>query len=125
MASRRPPLSEPLQTSLVNVEIAIRASLELALSMLEARHTMARPRSRGYRQAYAVASAVASEPRPDLSGALSALERTIDAARATELDEWPPTARGALVAELEHVRRIVELLPSFDDYLKQMILPRR
>ena len=125
VASRRPPLSEPLQTSLVNVEIAIRASLELALSMLEARHTMARPRSRGYRQAYAVASAVASEPRPDLSGALSGLERTIDAARATELDEWPPTARGALVAELEHLRRIVELLPSFDDYLEQMILPRR
>jgi len=125
VASRRPPLSEPLQTALANVEIAIRASLELALSMLEARHTMARPRSRGYRQAYAVASAVASEPRPDLSGALSALERTIDAARATELDEWPPTARGALVAELEHLRRIVELLPSFDDYLEQMILPRQ
>jgi len=70
------------------------------------------------------AAAVAAQPRPDLSDALSALERTIDAARATELAEWPPAARGGLVAEVEHLRRIVELLPLFDDYLQQAILPR-
>ena len=82
---------------------------------------MARPGSRGYREACAAAAAVAAQPRPDLSDALSALERTIDAARATELAEWPPATRGA---EIAHLRRVVELLPSFGDYLEQTILPR-
>ena len=66
---------------------------------------------------------MAAQLRPDLSDALSALERTIDAARATELADWPPATRGALVAEIEHLRRVVELLPSFGDYLEQTILP--
>ena len=113
-----------MQTAVTNLETAVRAWLEIALSMLEARHTMARPGSRGYREAWAAAAAVAAQPRPDLSDALSALERTIDAARATELAEWPPATRGALVAEIEHLRRVVELLPSFGDYLEQTILPR-
>jgi hypothetical protein len=66
---------------------------------------------------------VAAHPRPDLSGPLSAVERAIDAARSTELAEWPPAARGALVAGIEHLRRIVELLPSFEDALRRTILP--
>ena len=124
VANPLPPPSNAMQTAVTNVETAVRAWLEIALSMLEARHTMARPGSRGYREACAAAAAVAGQPRPDLSDALSALERTIDAARATELAEWPPATRGALVAEIEHLQRIVELLPSFDDYLQQAILPR-
>ena len=84
---------------------------------------MARPGSHGYRRAYAAASALAEQPRPNLSGPLSTLERTIDAARSAELAEWPPAERGALVAEIEHLRRIVELLPSFEDALKRTILP--
>jgi uncharacterized membrane protein YccC len=122
-ANPRPPLSEQLQAALTSVETAIRASLELALRMLQARHTMARPGSHGYRRAYAAASALAEQPRPNLSGPLSTLERTIDAARSAELAEWPPAERGALVAEIEHLRRIVELLPSFEDALKRTILP--
>ncbi len=122
-ANPRLPLSEQLQAALASVETAIRASLELALRMLQARHTMARPGSHGYRRAYAAASALAEQPRPNLSGPLSALERTIDAARSTELAEWPPAARGALVAEIEHLQRIVELLPSFEDSLRRTILP--
>jgi uncharacterized membrane protein YccC len=122
-ANPRPPLSEQLQAALASVETAVRASLELALRMLQARHTMARPGSHGYRRAYAAASALAGEPRPNLSGPLSALERTIDAARSTELAEWPPAAHGALVAEIEHLQRIVELLPSFEDALGRTILP--
>jgi hypothetical protein len=114
-----------MQTAVTNVETAVRAWLEIALSMLEARHTMARPGSRGYREACAAAAAVAAQPRPDLSDTLSALERTIDAARAAELAEWPPATRGALVTEIEHLRRVVELLPLFGDYLEQTILPRR
>jgi hypothetical protein len=90
--------------------------------MLEARHTMARPGSRGYREACAAAVAVAVQPRPNLSDALSTFERTVDAARATELAEWPPATRGAL--QIEHRRRVVELLPLFRDYLEQTILPR-
>jgi len=67
---------------------------------------------------------MAAQPWPDLSDTLSALERTIGAARATELAEWPPATRGALVAEIERRRRVVELLPLFGDYLEQTILPR-
>ena len=123
-AHRLPPLSDAMQTAVENAETAVRTWLEIALGMLEARHTMARPGSRGYRRAYAAAAAVAAQPRPDLSGPLSALERTMDAARDTELAEWPPATRGAVVAEIEHLRRIVELLPLFEDYLQQAILPR-
>jgi hypothetical protein len=119
----RPLLPESLETGLTNVEAAIRAWLEIAMSMLETRHTMARPGSRGYRQAYAAAAAVAARPRPDLSGALSTLRRAVDAARSTELADWPPAAHGALVAEIEHLRRVVELLPLFDESLRQTILP--
>jgi uncharacterized membrane protein YccC len=122
-ADPRPALSGSLQAAFEAVETAIRAWLELQRDMLQARHTMARPGSRGYRRAYASASPMAGQPRPDLSGPLRVLERTIDTARAAELAEWPPAARGALVAELEHLQRIVELLPSFDDYLTRTILP--
>ena len=71
-----------------------------------------------------VGAAMAAQPRPDLSGARRALERSIDAGRRTDLAAWPSAARGALVAEVEHVQRVGELLPSFDDYLRQMVLPR-
>jgi hypothetical protein len=30
---------------------------------------------------------------------------------------------GAFVAEIEHLRRVIELLPSLDEYLARMILP--
>jgi uncharacterized membrane protein YccC len=123
-AAARPPLSEAMQTALGTVETAIRESLERALSMLEARHTMARPGSRRYREACAAAAAVAGRPRPDLSAALSALLRAVDAARSTELADWPPAAHGVFVAEIEHLRRVIELLPSLDEYLGRMILPR-
>ena len=92
--------------------------------MLEARHTTARPGSRGDREAYAAAAAMTAQPRPDLSGARRALERSIDPGRRTDLVAWPPAAREALVAEVEHVQRVGELLPSFDDYLRRMVLPR-
>jgi uncharacterized membrane protein YccC len=121
-AHPRSQLSEALQTALADVETGIRAWLETALSMLEARHTTARPGSRGHRDAYGAAAAVAARPRPDVSGALTTLLRAVDAARSTELAEWPSAAHGAFVAEIEHLRRVVELLPSFDENLRQMIL---
>jgi len=120
----RPPLSEPAQRALESVETAIRGWLEIVLSMLDARHTMARPCSRGYRAARAAAAAMAAQPHPDLSGALSTLGRAVDAARSTELAEWPPAAPGAFVAAIEHLRRVVDLLPSLEESLRQVILPR-
>jgi uncharacterized membrane protein YccC len=120
----RPPLPDSIRTALANVETAIRAWLEIDLRMLEARHTMARQGSRGYRKTCAAAAVVAAQPRPDLSAALSTLLRAVDLARSTELAEWPPAAHEALVAEIEHFRRVVELLPSLDEYLRQVILPR-
>jgi hypothetical protein len=103
------------------IEAAVRAWLEVDLSLLEARHTTARPGSRGYRAAYAAAAA---QQRPDLSGLLDTLRRQLDAARSTELADWPPAAGGALVVEVEHLRRIGELLPSMDEYLERMTLPK-
>ena len=64
-----------------------------------------------------------ARPRPDLPGALSALQRAADASRFTELARWPPAARGAFVAQIEHWRHIVELLPSLDASLERMVLP--
>jgi Fusaric acid resistance protein family len=122
-ASPRPPLSESMRAALANVDAAIRARLELDLRMLEARHTMARPGSRGFRAAYRAAGDVAAQPRPDVAGALRTLERSIDDARSTELVDWPPAARGALVAGIDHLRRLVELLPLLDEYVGRMILP--
>jgi len=57
--------------------------------------------------------------------ALTVAVRYVFAAAGLEpLAEWSPATRGAVVAEIEHLRRIVELLPLFDDYLRQAILPR-
>jgi len=120
----RPPLPDSIRTALETVETAIREWLEIALSMLEARHTMSRPGSRGYRDACAAAAAVAARPRPDLSAALGALLRTVEASRSTALADWPPAAHGSFVAEIEHLRRVVELLPLLGESLEQMIVPR-
>lgn len=83
-----------MQTALANVEAAVRAWLEVDLSILEARHTTARPGSRGYRAAYAAAAPAAAQQRPDLSGPLDTLRRQLDAARSTELADWPPPPAG-------------------------------
>ena len=118
-----PQLPGAIQAAVADVEAAVRAWLDVALGMLEARHTMARPGTHRDREASAAAAAVIARPRPDLSGALSALQRAADASRLTELARWPPAARGAFVAQIEHWRRIVELLPSLDASLERMVLP--
>ena len=123
-ASAHPPLSESMRRSVEDVDAAIRGWLEPALGMLEARHTMAGPGSHRYREACAAAAAVAARPRPDLFSALNTLQQAVDAARFAELAQWPPDAHGALVAEIEHARRVIELLPSFEAYLRRMILPQ-
>jgi hypothetical protein len=61
---------------------------------------------------------------PGHLGRSERLRRAVEASRSTELADWPPAAHGAFLAEIEHLRRIVELLPSLDQYLTQMILPR-
>jgi len=124
LATSRLPLSEPMRTALANVEAAVRTWLEVDLGILEARDTTARPGSGGYRAAYAAAAAAAAQRRPDLSGPLDTLRRQLNAARSTELADWPPAAAGAFVAEVEHLRRIGELLPSMDEYLERMTLPK-
>src|SRR5215470_4105499 len=58
--------------------------------------------------------------------ALTVAVRYVFAAAGLEpLAEWPPATRGALVAEIEHLRRVVELLPLFGDYLERTILPQQ
>ena len=53
-------------------------------------------------------------------GALDGPQRCLH--RSTELADWP-AVHGAFVAEIEHLRRVIELLPSLDEYLARMILP--
>jgi len=120
-----PELLQPMRTALADFIAAIRAWLDVALGMLEARETTARPGSRAHHEACAAAAVVAERPRPDLAAALGTLEHAIDEARSAEPAGWPPAERAALVADLEHLRRLVELLPSFDESLRRMILPEQ
>lgn len=118
-----PPLPAALHDAAAQLIAAVRAQLELLRRILGARHTMARPGSRTYRAGGKAAALVAAGPRPDLAGALHAFVDRLDSARFAELGEWPPAATGALFAELEHLRRIVDLLPALDAQLVRMCVP--
>lgn len=122
-SSEMPPLPPALRDPLAALGTAVRTHLELLRRILAARHTAARPGSRAYHNACTAAVAVAACPRPDLSGGLQALVDRFDTARFAELADWPAAATGALFAELEHVRRIVDLLPALDAQLVRMCLP--
>ena len=124
-AADLPPLPDALGTALVELTAALRAHLDILRRILAARHTMARPASRDYHRACLAAAEVAACPRPALGQPLQAVIERVDRARTVELAEWPAAATGALFAEVDHLRRIVELLPALDAQLVRMCLPRQ
>jgi uncharacterized membrane protein YccC len=118
-----PPPPAALNAALIELTAAIRAHLEILRRILAARHTMARPGSHAYHRACLAAAGIATCPRPHLQRSLQTLLERADHARTAELAEWPPAATGALFAEVDHLRRIVELLPALDAQLVRMCLP--
>ena len=112
-----PPLPPVLRATVDATETAVRAHLGMLHDMLAARDTMARPGSRGHRHACAAASGLAACARPDLGAALQMLMRCLDDARFDALADWPPAATGSLFGEVEHWRRIIDLLPALDAQL--------
>lgn len=122
-APNLPPTPAPVAEALDQLTDAIRQHVEVLRRILAARHTTARPGSRRYDDACLAAAGVAECPRPALSQPLNTLLDRVDRARFIELANWPPTATGALFAELDHLRRIVELLPSLDAQLVRMCMP--
>ena len=115
-----PPLTTATQAVLVAAERVMREYVELLLRMLQARHTAARPGSRAYRGAVQRAAVLAAIARPDLSQTVEVLTRRLDAVRFSEFADWPPSASGALFAELEHLQRICDMLPKLDIHLVEM-----
>lgn len=118
-----PPLPPALRDALTELEAAVRAHLEILRRVLVARDTMARRGSRAHRRACAAARGVAACARPDLGSPLQALVGRLDTARFDALADWPPAATGALFGEVEHLRRIVDLLPALDAQLMHLCLP--
>jgi len=118
-----PALSAAPRARLAELRQATREHLEADLRILDARHTMARPGTRAHHEARRAAAEHAARQRPDLAGSFAELVALVGEARRAELLAWPIDAAGALLAEVEHFRRIVELLPRLDAALEKMILP--
>lgn len=119
----RPPLPAPVHGAVAALERPLHAYLRLLLALVEARHDRGRPGSRSNRAALAAASAVAARPRPDIVEPLRNLESAVADARRDALLSWPVSAASALLAEVDHLRRLVELMPALDQALLHMSLP--
>lgn len=118
-----PPLGEGVRAPLEQLRAALRARLAMGIALLEVRHTMAPPGTRAHSTACDAARAHAGRTRPDVAAPLAALVAAVATARTGELRGWPIEAGSALLAEVEHLRRMSELVPRLDDALEKMILP--
>lgn len=119
----RPPLGERAQAALDALRHALRARLDFALALLDARHTMADPDTGPHREACRAARALAARPRTELEPLLAALVDAAAEARFAELLQWPPEASGAFLAEVDHLRRMTQLLTRLDAAVERMLLP--
>lgn len=116
----RPPLPPTLTAPWTATREAVRGWVTTLRAVLAARHTTAHPQSRRFADAVAAAATAAAHPRPDAQRALRGLMDALDRERPTGLAAWPPAATGALFAELQHLQRIVDLLPTLDDQIVAM-----
>jgi hypothetical protein len=119
----RPPLPPALYDALRALEDALRAHLRAQLELLDRRHRRARTGSPAHRAARAAAAAVAARPRPDLQPLLRALEDEVAVARRDLLTTWPTGQASPFLAEIGHLRRLVELVPTLGSSLERMSLP--
>ena len=90
--------------------------------MCNARHHRAHTRSARHRAACDAARAAAAAPRPDLAAPLAAFVAAADAQRRAA-PPWPREAVESLMAEVDHLRRVTELLPQLEDEFERAILP--
>lgn len=123
VASARPEPIAALAQALDEVHTALRTHVALGLAMVDARQTMATPGTRAHDVACAAARASAARQRPDLQVALDALLAEVARARRAELLDWTTEQSGSLLAEVDHLRRMVQLVPRMDAALERMILP--
>lgn len=122
MTARPEPVAA-LAKALDEVRDALRAHVALDLAMVDARQTMAAPGTRAHDVACAAARASAVRERPELQGPLEALLAEVARARRSELMDWTTEQSGALLAEVDHLRRMAQLVPRLDAALERMILP--
>lgn len=121
--SSRPDPSPPVADALAAVHVALRAHLEHDLAVVDARQTMAVPGTRAHAAACAAARGHCMRTRADLQAPLDALLGEIARARRDELLGWSTEQSGALLAEVDHLRRMVQLTPRLDAALERMVLP--
>ena len=119
----RPAPSPEVASALARVHEALRAHLAFDLALLEARHTMAVPGTRAHDRACAAARAHCVRERPDLQEPIDALVSEMARARRDELLGWTTEQSGTLLAEIDHLRRMVQLVPRLDAALERMVLP--
>jgi len=119
----RPPLPAAVHDAIAALERPLHAYLRLLLDLVEVRHDRGRPRSRSHRAACAAASAVAAHPRPDLVTPVRDLESAIADARRQAFRSWPVGAASELLAEIGHLRLLVDLMRALDKALQDMSLP--
>jgi uncharacterized membrane protein YccC len=122
--STRPPLPAPGRGLIERLHETVRERVARALEVVDARHTSAPPGSARHDAACAAARRAGTRARTDLDAPLADALAYLARARNDELAGWPPEALAALFAELEHFRRLAELLPRLDAALEAMLLPR-
>jgi uncharacterized membrane protein YccC len=118
-----PPLADDLRALLEETRAATRARIAAGLELVDARHTMAAPDTPAHHAARAAARACTGKQRADLAEPVARLAARVQRARFDDVATWPLEAASTLLAEVEHLRRMSELLPRLDDALEQMLLP--
>lgn len=106
------------------LEAAVRARVERLSAMSAARHHRSRPNSTRHRAAQAAARTVALAERPDLTVPLAAFVAAADGIRQAGARGWSREALEALMADVGHLTRIVELLPQLEDQLERALIIR-
>jgi uncharacterized membrane protein YccC len=119
-----PLLSDPTRDALTAVESAIREHLLALLRLLDARQTMAPTASRPHDAARRRAAALAARTPPDLDAPVHAMTERLEAVRLTELTDWPVPSTTSLFAEVDHLRRVGQLMPQLERVLVAACLPR-
>ena len=118
----RPSLPAEALAAHAALDGAIRARLQRLREMCDARHHRAHTRSARHRAACDAARVAAAAPRPDLAAPLAAFVAAADAQRHAAAP-WPREALESLMAEVDHLRRVTELLPQLERELERAILP--
>jgi hypothetical protein len=76
-----------------------------------------------FRNARAAAAALSAQARPDLHAPLQVYAERLNRARFAELMAAPTAGAATLLAELEHLRRIVALADTLDIQIARTCLP--